>query len=694
MGCRRRRSGGCSTGCNAAGWACQTKEKRLSVMSIVKLSLVNIIGDLKCLDDVVIRCMGRGDFHPEKPRAETASTKGFSPLLEQNPYAERLKQMADLGAYAGITPEYLPKYADEARLSKFNMRGEKYSRDFCDEFRRSLDVLRQRRNFLKSELEQAEGALVCLSHLAELEVPFDEIFSCRYVKARFGRMPLDSLQKLALYDDRTFLFCRFDTEKEDCWCAYFALADDAPEIDDLFSALYFERYNLPRFVHGTPEEALLALRETIARNQDELRLVERQADELVSTKKGSFNKLYTQLKFMSDAFSLRRYAAVLHRDFLDVFYMSGFVESAHAKEFAESIQGIEGVTVELKPYDSDKRLKAPTKLQNRWLAQPFEMFVEMYGLPSYNDIDPTPFVAWTYCLLFGIMFGDLGQGLLLVIAGALLWRYKRMNIGRVINRVGIFSCIFGTLYGSVFGFEDLLTPFYTQVLGLPGKPVEVMAPESTSMILLAAVAMGAVLIGVSIAVDIYIGFRKHDLERALFSANGLAGLVFYGAILYGLVSSTLLGKNPFTGLYVLLLILLPLLVIWMKEPLGELVRSKSLAKAKPADGMGNYLMVGFFELFEVVLSFFSNTMSFLRVGGFVLSHAGMMMVVMTLSDMVGAAASPFVIVLGNLFVIGMEGLIVGIQVLRLEFYELFSRYFDGDGRVFAPVSVVPAANGN
>lgn len=103
--------------------------------------------------------------------------------------------------------------------------------------------------------------------------------------------------------------------------------------------------------------------------------------------------------------------------------------------------------------------------------------------------------------------------------------------------------------------------------------------------------------------------------------------------------------------------------------------------------MGAYLTVAPFELFEVVLSFFSNTMSFLRVGGFVLSHAGMMAVVFTLSEMVGNAASPAVIIIGNLFVMGMEGLIVGIQVLRLEFYEMFSRYFDGDGKPFSPVTV-------
>lgn len=115
-------------------------------------------------------------------------------------------------------------------------------------------------------------------------------------------------------------------------------------------------------------------------------------------------------------------------------------------------------------------------------------------------------------------------------------------------------------------------------------------------------------------------------------------------------------------------------------------------KAKGEGGIGSFIIENFFELFEVVLSFITNTMSFLRVGGFILSHAGMMAVVMTLSEMVGEGASPVVVVIGNLFVLGMEGLIVGIQSLRLEFYEIFSRFFEGDGKPFTPISVGNAQN--
>ena len=98
-------------------------------------------------------------------------------------------------------------------------------------------------------------------------------------------------------------------------------------------------------------------------------------------------------------------------------------------------------------------------------------------------------------------------------------------------------------------------------------------------------------------------------------------------------------------------------------------------------------MQTFFELFEMVLSYVTNTLSFLRVGGFVLSHAGMMAVVMMLAEMVGTVGNPIVVVIGNLFVMVLEGLLVGIQVLRLVFYETFSRFYEGDGKPYVPAKV-------
>ena len=102
-------------------------------------------------------------------------------------------------------------------------------------------------------------------------------------------------------------------------------------------------------------------------------------------------------------------------------------------------------------------------------------------------------------------------------------------------------------------------------------------------------------------------------------------------------------------------------------------------------GKAMYFVQSFFELFEVMLSYLSNTLSFVRVGAFAVSHAAMMQVVMMLAGAEnGQAPNVIVVIVGNLVVMGMEGLIVGIQVLRLQYYEFFSRFYKGDGRKFEP----------
>lgn len=250
-------------------------------------------------------------------------------------------------------------------------------------------------------------------------------------------------------------------------------------------------------------------------------------------------------------------------------------------------------------------------------------------------------------------------------------------------RIGLCSAAFGLVYGSVFGLEEALDPLY-HAMGLPGKPVEVMDPLTINNLLIFAVGLGVVLIVASMMMNIALGVKNRDWQKAIFSQNGLAGLVFYGSILAGVVGM-LMGYQLFTPLYILGLIVLPILVVFLKEPLGRLASGQA-GLLPPGESLADFCIDGFFELFDVVLSFITNTMSFLRVGGFVISHAGMMAVVLTLCEMMNGTSSLVTLVVGNLFVMALEGFIVGIQVLRLEFYELFSHYFEGQGKPFEPIA--------
>jgi V/A-type H+-transporting ATPase subunit I len=282
------------------------------------------------------------------------------------------------------------------------------------------------------------------------------------------------------------------------------------------------------------------------------------------------------------------------------------------------------------------------------------------------------------------MFGDLGQGLVLVILGQLLWVKKKMKLGAVAVRIGMFSMFFGTLFGSFFGDEEILTPLFTEILGFSEKPIHVIDPNFTMTLLLTAVGLGAFLILTSIGLNIMINIKRKDYATALFTQNGVAGFVFYASVIGMVSADMLLGMKLMNTLTLSIFVYFPLFIILMHVPLKNLLHKQAL---KPHEGWGGYLVESIFELLEVVLSFVSNTMSFLRVGGFVLSHAGMMVVVMTLKEMTGSAGL-LVLVIGNIFVIGLEGLIVGIQTLRLQYYEMFSRYFAGGGKKYIPTTLL------
>ena len=303
----------------------------------------------------------------------------------------------------------------------------------------------------------------------------------------------------------------------------------------------------------------------------------------------------------------------------------------------------------------------------------------MYGLPSHNEIDPTPIVSVFYAFLFGFMFGDLGQGAVLSILGLIISKWKKSRLASIVSVCGISSMIFGCLFGSVFGFEDVIPALWLR----PGEAMsDIPLIGRLNTVFIVAIGIGCAVILFSMILNIINRVKSNEYGEALFDTNGVAGIVFYGSAVT--VAVLFLTQHIVLASSVLIIMfVIPLLLIFFKEPLTHLLEKS--AHIFPEE-KGMFFVQGFFELFEVLLSYFSNTLSFVRVGAFAISHAAMMEVVLLLSGATGDAASInwLGIILGNIFVCGMEGLIVGIQVLRLEYYELFSRFYKGLGRVFVP----------
>ena len=319
----------------------------------------------------------------------------------------------------------------------------------------------------------------------------------------------------------------------------------------------------------------------------------------------------------------------------------------------------------------------PTKLENPKVFKPFEMFIKMYGLPKSGEMDPTIFVGIMYSFIFGAMFGDVGQGLLLFIGGAILYFTKKMNLAGIVSLAGIFSTFFGFMFGSVFGFEDIIEAKWI-------RPINHMTTlpfiGKLNTVFIVSIAFGMGIILISMIFHIINGIRAKDTEATWFDANGVAGLIFYGAAVTCIVLF-MTGHSLPGGIVLAVMFGVPLLLIALKEPLTNKIKKKT---EKMEQSKAMFVTQAFFELFETLLSYFSNTLSFIRIGAFAVSHASIMEVVLMLAGAESGHINWVVIVLGNLFVCGFEGLIVGIQVLRLVYYEMFSRFYKGSGHEFKP----------
>lgn len=601
-------------------------------MAIVKMKYVSVATDESHIDEMVLDGVHSGLLHAVHAADIINEDNGGHLINDENPYSGYLQTLQNFAHSVNYTldPERAPKkhYTNEEMDA------------FIDELDETFGLETDANTVLLTpDDEQALGALS--------ECGFERMHACQYLNFGFGRLPRESYKKLSMYKDEIFVHHHVHETPQYVWMLYVTSDSYVDKVRKIFKDLYFEPIDIP----------MIDVKKQLEHYKDQI------------------DDIYAFCNEENSVHELYPYIAEINEKYL----LSGFVKADEVDHYKAIFKDLPS-TIEVKDPSEVPDLECPTLLKNNWFAKPFEMFLGMYGVPKYTDFDPTGFMAFTYCLLFGIMFGDLGQGLVLFILGLVF--EKKGQIFGIINRCGITSMIFGFLFGSVFGYEELLNPVHQSLFGVREKLFDVMAQSSTMVLLIGAVAIGAVLILTTQCMNIVNRFKHHQPGDAIFSQNGIAGLVFYGGIVFAIVATMLLGWNVLNPVYLGIFIVLPVISFVMKEPLSNAVEHKTV---KPEEGWGGYIAQSIFELIDVLLTFVTNSMSYLRVGGFVLSHAGMMLVVMTLVEMTGKAGVA-VLIFGNIFVMVLEGLIVGIQTLRLEYYEMFSRYYDAGGVQFNALS--------
>mgnify|MGYP000939978650 CR=1 FL=1 len=341
-------------------------------------------------------------------------------------------------------------------------------------------------------------------------------------------------------------------------------------------------------------------------------------------------------------------------------------------------------------------LAVPVEMRNPKALKPFEGLVRNFAVPEYGSVDPTPFVAVAYLCMFGLMFGDAGHGLVVALAGFLgLAAAKRSGkpdgLFRIMTYCGAAAIVTGVLFGSYFGME-LLPPLWFDYHAIVNGHEVGGAIRSVYDILGITIRFGMIVLGAGFAINWVNLFRKREWFTLILDKAGLLGGWIYGAGAWA--AFYYVGHDyrelPPGGLLALMLGL-PTLVLAFKAPLEFVIHGRHEGKRFKPGMIMDFFMEWIVEVLEIYSGYLANTLSFMRVAGLGIAHVSLMTAFFQIARMI-TPEGPFslpavlVLVLGNALVIALEGLSAGIQSLRLNYYEFFSKYFNGTGKAYRPIS--------
>ena len=328
----------------------------------------------------------------------------------------------------------------------------------------------------------------------------------------------------------------------------------------------------------------------------------------------------------------------------------------------------------------------PILHRNPVLLRPFQPLIELYDTPSYGELQPTAFFAISFLLMFGLMFGDVGHGAVLCAAGYYLFRYmpRYLDYGILLMEAGVASAFFGVLYGSFFGIAGAL-------------PVVWLEPtRDLPAFMRIAVGLGIVLVSTGIVLNVINSWRLGQRAAALFSVRGLFGAFLYWTAVALLARLAMPASFVVPPWVLAVLALAAAALILLRAPLiRHLDRTATRRPPGPRPPGWLRALEGSVEVVDALFAYFANTVSFIRIAAFAAVHAGVFIAMFAVSDTLAQTrfGSPLAIaalVLGNAVLILLEGLTVTVQVLRLEYYEFFGKFFRGGGTAYQPLMLQPA----
>ena len=634
--------------------------------------------------DLVLEFLGkRGNFQFQNlPKENIHNT--------QNPSGEIFQKVLEIKNYLGIGE--IDSYSPDSKNPT--------TEDFDLASKMLMEVEDLKNNEIKAldEEKKVKEAYQEALAFANLKVSYGELEHLSFLSLRIGKINPEVFEELKFACGERAVIVPLGEDKTRILAASSKKGRFA--LDTELRRFGFVGLEIPSDFKGIPDDVLESLKNQIVEVEKNVSQTKAEKEAYKTAHQEDIVRLLGNFSIGKQIHDIKEKLEATQL----VYRITGWIQATETDSFMKDLDDLTEGRIAIRGYDpkevpsvADGNEKVPVKLKHGKFVTAFERMIFSYGSPVYGTIDPTPFVAFFFTLLFGIMFGDLGQGLVFVLIGILLTKHwipffkSWHKFGPIFIAIGCSSSIMGLLTGEFFCNEHLLEPVGKFLTGLfVGKenafaPILHMMPSADTvgnmfMFFLFTIGVGFIINSVGLIINIINNFILKNYGKAIFGKTGLCGAVFFWYVIAMVIRIFAFGAS--IALYDWIVIGVTLLGVFFAEPLERLMEGH---KPILENGLFAALIQGVVELLEVVSSYLSNSVSFLRVGAFALAHAVLSYIIYTMSNLIPIFIGQLaVLIIGNAIVIVLEGMIVAIQVIRLQYYEFFSKFFTETGKEFIP----------
>ncbi|MCU0651185.1 MAG: hypothetical protein MUC52_03015, partial [Candidatus Omnitrophica bacterium] len=619
-------------------------------------------------EEVASRLLALGVFHP-------IDLKNFDETFSSLSNFQIEKEMAVCDSLNGRLREVTRRLSlDPASVYNRDIKDFSYAQagEFLEKVDKQVSAIIENKEELEQELLTDQSIL---SHVREY-MPFTPRRSSLYSFLEVSTGKIEEKNMVVLEKSLANLphvIYPFRKEGTKLLAMVIGLRRDRSVLDKVLHDVAWEEIAYPKDVQDVSKEAQSKLSRKIDETKIKIAQLNEQIKVLAAQNSQELGAIHSAVRVNRSLLEAKKYSCFTDKTAL----FAGWVPKSEKENVIKAIKDISGTSyVESRSPESMEISKddVPVQFSHGRMLKPFEMLIDAYGIPRYGTIDPTIFVAISFLIMFGAMFGDIGHGAALLAVGAFLGKKNKSEGLRhtktLLVYCGASATIFGILYGSFFGYE-----FRSLWL----KPI-----ENIMEVFKISIFLGIGMISLGILINVINAVRDRDYVKAVFDKAGLIGGIIYWAAI-GLVSKMLVSSEQipvYDSLLIIagvvILFLYPLVDCILKRKFGHLLES---------------FMESIVGIMEIFMGYLANTVSFIRVAAFALAHTGLFIAIFNLEKIVhtkgisGEVMSWTVIIFGNILVICLEGLIVTIQSVRLNYYEFFSKFFLSGKSVYKPLSV-------